>query len=178
MKRTLFVAAVAVLGITAAIAAPQSKNGNGPRYVVEPFWPKHAARELDPRPGRRHRRRQPGQHLDRASAGDAARRREGRAEEPARDHAAARPRPPVLQFDRRRQSARSWGGPAHGYDWPKNEHGIHVDSDGNVWVGGNDKDDHQILKFTPDGKFLQQIGKDDGTEGSQQHDPARPARRT
>ena len=27
-------------------------------------------------------------------------------------------------------------------------------------------DDDQILKFTPDGKFLQQIGKDDGTKGS------------
>ena len=44
------------------------------------------------------------------------------------------------------------------HDWPKNEHGIHVDKEGNVWVGGNDKDD-QILKFTPDGKFLLQIGK-------------------
>ena len=33
--------------------------------------------------------------------------------------------------------------------------------DGNVWVAGNGKDDDQILKFTPDGKFLQQIGKAD-----------------
>ena len=43
--------------------------------------------------------------------------------------------------------------PAQGYDWLKNEHGIHVDRDGNVWLGGNNDGD-QILKFTPDGKFL------------------------
>src|SRR5262249_23722266 len=30
----------------------------------------------------------------------------------------------------------------------------------------NDKDDHQILKFTPEGKFLQQIGKAASTGGS------------
>ncbi len=35
--------------------------------------------------------------------------------------------------------------------------------------------DHQILKFTPDGKFLQQIGKPRLDRGLEQHDPARPA---
>jgi DNA-binding beta-propeller fold protein YncE len=47
----------------------------------------------------------------------------------------------------------------------KNEHGIHVDRDGNVWLGGNNDGD-QILKFTPEGKFLQQVGKDDGSKSS------------
>ena len=61
---------------------------------------------------------------------------------------------------------RSWGGPGAGYDWPKSEHGIYVDADGNVWLAGNGNDDHQILKFTPDGKFLQQIGKAGSTGGS------------
>jgi hypothetical protein len=35
----------------------------------------------------------------------------------------------------------------------------------NVWLGGNDKDD-QIPKFTPDGKFLMQVGKPDTPGGS------------
>jgi DNA-binding beta-propeller fold protein YncE len=73
--------------------------------------------------------------------------------------------PPVLKFDPEGNLLASWGGPTAGQPGVKNEHGIHVDRDGNVWVGGNNDGD-QILKFTPEGKFLQQIGKDDGTKGS------------
>ena len=76
-----------------------------------------------------------------------------------------KPAPSVLEFSSDGRLLRSWGGPGAGYDWPKNEHGIHIDRDGNVWLGGNDKDD-QILKFTPDGKFLMQIGKPDTPGGS------------
>jgi len=72
----------------------------------------------------------------------------------------------VLQFASDGKLLKSWGGPGQGYDWPKSEHGIHIDRDGNVWLADNDKDDHQILKFTPDGKFLQQIGKAGSTGGS------------
>ncbi len=74
--------------------------------------------------------------------------------------------PPVLQFSSDGKLLKSWGAPGQGYEWPKSEHGIHIDRDGNVWLAGNDKDDHQILKFTPDGKFLQQIGKAGSTGGS------------
>ena len=73
--------------------------------------------------------------------------------------------PPVLKFDPEGNLLASWGGPTAGQPWVKNEHGIHVDRDGNVWLGGNNDGD-QILKFTPEGKFLQQIGKDDGIKGS------------
>jgi hypothetical protein len=73
--------------------------------------------------------------------------------------------PPVLKFDSDGNLLASWGGAGKGHPWIKNEHGIHVDRDGNVWLGGNNEGD-QILKFAPDGKFLQQIGKDDGTKGS------------
>ena len=41
-----------------------------------------------------------------------------------------------------------------------------MDKDGSVWVGGNSKEDHHILKFAPDGKFLMQIGKPGSSEGS------------
>jgi len=87
-----------------------------------------------------------------------------------------KPAPSVLQFDQAGKLLRSWGGPGPGYDWPKNEHGIHIDKAGNVWLAGNDKDDHQILKFTPDGKFLMQIGKAKQTAGSNSRDQlGRPA---
>ena len=73
---------------------------------------------------------------------------------------------PVLQLDQSGKVLRAWGGPGEGYDWPGNEHGIHVDRDGNVWIAGNGKDDHQILKFTAEGKFLLQIGKKGSTGDS------------
>jgi sugar lactone lactonase YvrE len=70
----------------------------------------------------------------------------------------ARAAPPVLEFDADGNFVQGWGGPAPGYDWPETEHGIHVDPQGFVWVGGNGDED-QILKFTRDGEFVMQIGK-------------------
>ena len=67
--------------------------------------------------------------------------------------------PPVLEFDRSGKLLRSWGGPGAGYHWPGNEHGIHVDRDGYVWLTGNGPEDGQVLKFTRDGRFVMQIGK-------------------
>ena len=58
------------------------------------------------------------------------------------------------------------------FDWPVQEHGIAVDTKGNVWVCGNGRDarlgrdDDQCLKFTRDGKFLMQIGKSGKSKGS------------
>ncbi|MDM0108594.1 hypothetical protein QTH97_26855 [Variovorax sp. J22R24] len=69
------------------------------------------------------------------------------------------PAPPVLEFDAAGRVLRSWGGPGKGYEWPGNEHGIHVDGKGFVWITGNGDNDGQVLKFTRDGKFLLQIGK-------------------
>jgi hypothetical protein len=69
------------------------------------------------------------------------------------------PAPPVLEFDAAGTLLRSWGGPGAGYDWPQNEHGIHVDAKGFVWITGNGESDGQVLKFTRDGKFVMQIGK-------------------
>src|SRR5207245_203043 len=86
------------------------------------------------------------------------------------------PAPSVLEFDADGTLLRSWGGSGAGYEWPLSEHGIFVDYQDNVWIGGNDQKDHQVLKFTADGKFLLQIGKADVTGGD--HDTAhlgRPA---
>jgi hypothetical protein len=69
------------------------------------------------------------------------------------------PAPPVLELDAAGKLLRSWGGPGQGYDWPGNEHGIHVDAKGFVWITGNGANDGQLLKFTKEGKFVLQIGK-------------------
>jgi DNA-binding beta-propeller fold protein YncE len=68
------------------------------------------------------------------------------------------PAPPVLEFDKQGHLLHSWGGPGEGFDWPKIEHGIYVDKDGNVWIGANGPTDRHILKFKSDGHFLLQIG--------------------
>jgi hypothetical protein len=67
--------------------------------------------------------------------------------------------PPVLEFDQAGNLLRHWGGPGEGYEWPASNHGIFVDYKGNVWIGGNGPSDSHLLKFTKDGKFLLQVGK-------------------
>ena len=74
--------------------------------------------------------------------------------------------PPVLEFDTDGNLLRSWGGPGEGYEWVGREHGIEVDEQGFVWVGGNADNDNAILKFTSDGKFVMQIGKIAPSKGS------------
>lgn len=80
------------------------------------------------------------------------------------------PAPPVLEFDAEGNLVGSWGGTGSGYDWPENEHGIGIDADGNVWLAGNGKSDHQVLKFTREGSFLMQIGKAGQTSDSNSTD--------
>jgi DNA-binding beta-propeller fold protein YncE len=70
-----------------------------------------------------------------------------------------RPAPPVMEFDQEGKLIQAWGGPGQGYDWPQNEHGIHIDHKGFVWLAANGEQDGHILKFTRDGKFVLQIGK-------------------
>ena len=74
--------------------------------------------------------------------------------------------PPVLEFDNAGNFIQGWGGEAPGYEWPLNEHGIHVDHKGYVWLLGSHRRDGQILKFTKTGNFVMQIGRRDQTGGS------------
>jgi hypothetical protein len=84
---------------------------------------------------------------------------------------------PIVIFDSAGNFLRQWGGDGPGYEWPQREHGIHIDYQGNVWLGGNNCPtnglpnvkhvfDDQLLKFTPDGRFLLQIGKVNGSRGN------------
>ena len=68
------------------------------------------------------------------------------------------PAKPVLEFDAAGKLLQSWGGEGKGFDWPKTEHAIHVEPNGNVWISGAGATDRHVLKFTNDGRFLLQIG--------------------
>ena len=74
--------------------------------------------------------------------------------------------PPVLEFDQQGTLVSSWGGPGAGYEWPQLEHGIYVDAQDHVWLGGGGEKDAQILKFTRQGRFVMQIGHQGQGRGS------------
>jgi hypothetical protein len=71
------------------------------------------------------------------------------------------PSPPVMEFDQAGNLVNSWGGPSPTgeYQWPASNHGIAVDAQGFVYIGGNGAGDSHILKFTRDGKFVAQWGR-------------------
>ena len=77
------------------------------------------------------------------------------------------PAPAIIEFDEQGNVVRSWDiGPGRGYDAPSAGHGLYIDYKGNIWVGGSQtrtgangsEPDGMYLKFSPDGKFLLQIG--------------------
>ena len=80
--------------------------------------------------------------------------------------------PPVMEFDAAGHYVQGWGGEAPEYEWPKDEHTIHVDYKGNVWIssaGGprlRERTENQILKFTQAGTFLFQVGHRGKSKGS------------
>ena len=73
--------------------------------------------------------------------------------------------PPVLEFDAEGHFVRGWGGPADGYDWFDQEHGIYVDDKDYVWLTGSARpalagpgdrvlrSDNMLLKFTNTGSI-------------------------
>ena len=81
-------------------------------------------------------------------------------------HRCCKSAPAVIEFDREGKYVRGWTPSGSGFEWPKSEHGIYIDPEGNVWLAGNANEDNQILKFTPEGKFLLQIGRAGKSEGS------------
>ncbi len=85
--------------------------------------------------------------------------------------------PPVIVFDTAGNFIKAWGGAGTGYEWPEREHGLHIDHQGFVWLGGNNCPtnglpglkpvaDDQLLKFTQDGAFVMQIGRSNQSQGN------------
>jgi DNA-binding beta-propeller fold protein YncE len=58
---------------------------------------------------------------------------------------------PIVVFDSKGNYLRSWGRDMFG-----NAHGMRCDRDGNIWV--TDNGNHQVMKFTRDGKLLLTLG--------------------
>ena len=83
--------------------------------------------------------------------------------------------PPVLEFDEAGNFIQAWGGPGQGYDWPETEHGIYADPKGFIWLGGNGRTDHHLVKFTRDGKFVMQIGRKGESKGNKDTQNVRQA---
>ena len=90
------------------------------------------------------------------------------------------PAPPVMEFDASGNFIQGWGGQSGpGYQWPSNEHGLHIDYKGFVWVLGNADgqsnnpanlmNDNQILRFTRDGKFVMAVGTSNQTGSNATH---------
>ena len=100
-------------------------------------------------------------HRDRLALGHGSRRRPEAADRVVLFEGAAGPR-----VRSGRQPRRTLGRPAEGYEWPTSNHGIFIDYKDNVWIGGNGDKDAHVLKFTQDGKFLMQIGRQGKRVGS------------
>lgn len=168
MKRNViigaaFVALLGALGMTERALARQAAAGaktmvQAPRFEVDPMWPK-------PLPNHWVLGMAIGVSVDRNDNVYIIHRGQPTLA-PKESYAAQNPpgaeccvsAPPVLEFDQAGNLLRAWGGPGQGYEWPDSNHGITVDSKGNVWIGGNGPNDGQVLKFTNDGKFLKQFG--------------------
>ena len=59
---------------------------------------------------------------------------------------------PIMAFDKNGKFLRAWG-----QGMFKTTHFLRTDRDGNVWV--TDRGDHQVFKFSPDGKLLMTLGQ-------------------
>jgi DNA-binding beta-propeller fold protein YncE len=160
--RTL--AAIAAVLVSLNVAA----QGEGPSFRVDPAWPRPLPEEngmqlvlgqvagiaVDERNGHVWIVHRPATLLPDES-------KDGKPV----THRCCKSAPPVVEFDAAGNYLRGWA-PSGGGQWPKSEHGIYIDPEGNVWLAGNAEEDNQILKFTPDGKFLLQIGRAGKSEGS------------
>ena len=161
MMRKLAVA----LGVAALAACQHVPFAGPPEFSVDPYWPK-------PLPGNWMLGQVAGIAVDKNDhiwilhrPGTLLDDEKGALQHPPATRCCT-PAPPVLELDGAGNLYRSWGGPGKGYDWPESEHGIYVDGSGNVWIAGNGTKDHQVLEFTPDGRFLRQFGKAGNTGGS------------
>jgi len=164
MKPTLLLYSVVALVVSGSVglhlaaqtASPQSSpsaSGGAPKFAVDPSWPKIPNKW---------------QFGQVASVSIDADDHVWILQRPStlEPHEKGQAAPPVLEFDAAGNFLRAWGGAGAGFDWPASEHGIYIDHKQFVWIGGNGAKDHQILKFTKDGKFVMQIGKAGQSKGN------------
>jgi len=174
-KRNLYVGAaflalLAALGVGATLLERRAVAQDGgavqaPRFEVDPLWPKPLPNHwvigssigvsVDPE-----------DHVWIIHRPDSLQPKETYPKQNPPASSCCFPAPPVLEFDQQGNLIGHWGGPGDGYEWPQSNHGIAVDHKGNVWIGGNGREDSHVLKFTQGGKFLMQIGRAKMSGGS------------
>ena len=153
-----------------ADAAGAGADADTPRFTVDPFWPRELPNDwiLGEVSGLAVDAQDHVWIIHRPRSLDARQRGE--------EGMCCMPAPPVIEFGPDGTVLRSWGGRGDGFEWPESEHGIHIDHQENVWIGGNGPSDAHVLKFTKDGKFLLQIGRAGRSGGSNDTDNlGRPA---
>jgi hypothetical protein len=126
-----------------------------PQFQVDPFWPK-------PLPNNWILGQVSGIAVDANDhvwithrPGSLTQREAGQVQEPRWADCCV-PAPPVIEFDANGEVVRAWGGATETDLWPRSEHGIYVDAEGNVWCGSMDE---IVIKSTPDGKRLLTLGE-------------------
>lgn len=147
-----------VLLAVALVLPAQAQTDGAPHYKVDPFWPKQLPNKwivgqvggmaVDSEDHIWVLQRPRSATLDELGA----------AQNPPRSDCCMIT-PAVLEFDIAGNLINSWGGPGFVQDWPTNEHAIWVDKGGSVWISGAGVDDRQVLKFTPDGHQILEIGR-------------------
>ncbi len=70
---------------------------------------------------------------------------------------------PIMAFDRNGKFLRAWGQGLF-----KTTHFLRTDQQGNVWV--TDRGDHQVFKFSPEGKLLMTLGRKGVVGDNESHD--------
>ncbi|MCC6537439.1 MAG: hypothetical protein IT162_07820 [Bryobacterales bacterium] len=193
-RTSLFLAVLAALGVGSwmldrrAAASVEAATAQAPRFEVDPFWPK-------PLPNHWVIGATIGVGVDandnvwiiHRPASLEAKEQYATMNPKASECCAAAP--PVLAFNAAGDLIAHWGGKGDGFPWPVSNHGIDVDHQGNVWIGGNGRGpqnaalahdeskmgvvsvhDNFVLKFTQQGKFLLQIGKPYQSKGSNDPD--------
>jgi DNA-binding beta-propeller fold protein YncE len=70
---------------------------------------------------------------------------------------------PIMAFDKNGKFLRAWG-----QGMFKTTHFLRTDREGNVWV--TDRGDHQVFKFSPDGKLLMTLGRKGVVGENDSHD--------
>jgi outer membrane protein assembly factor BamB len=150
---------------TEGLAAAERPSDTQATYTVDPFWPR-------PLPNQWILGQVAGVAVDAQDhvwivhrPGSLTPQEAGAAQDPPLSECCF-PAPPVIEFDPEGNVVQAWGGATSDHPWPGNEHGIHIDQEDNVWVGGSGGTDHVVLKFTRDGRQLLQIGEYGQTGGS------------
>jgi DNA-binding beta-propeller fold protein YncE len=176
-KRTLYSASAVVIAIMAIACGQESLNSTAqaegrtaPMFEVDPFWPK-------PLPNHWILGSTIGLAVDSRDHVFIVHRRDtfnerteiGAATDPVAADCCI-PAPNILEVDPDGNLVNHWGGPGEGYTWPSSNHGVTVDHQDNIRIGGNGPRDSHILKFTRDGKFLAQFGTPDSDTDSNSTD--------